>query len=53
MKRFVTHAICTVFLALSGVGVIVAGPLTSSPAVALIDGLSQTARVLAAFALSF
>ena len=53
MTRTVAHAVCGLFLVATAVAVLTAGPLTANAAIALIDRLPGTVRMLGAFALAF
>ena len=53
MRRTVAHAVCGFFLVATAAAVLTAGPLTANAAIALIDKLPDSARMLAAIAVAF
>jgi hypothetical protein len=52
MTRIVAHVACGFFLVATAVAVLTAGPLTANAAIALVDRLPDTARLLAAIAIA-
>ena len=52
MTRTVAHVACGFFLVAAALAVLTAGPLTANAAIALIDRLPDTARVLGAIAIA-